>query len=262
MRALQRRLASSTAKALAVSQAVRDFVVREFAIPPERVDVLYNGLDVDRLQEPDADARARIRRELEIDDATPVIGLVGRVITAVKGQDVLLRAMRAILARRPEAVLAIVGDGPDLETCRALAADLGIEHATRFTGHRDDIPDVLAAIDIAALPSMCDEGLPFVALEALAAGRPVVAFRSGGVPEVVQHNLSGIIVAKGDEAGLADGLARLLEDNDLRRRMAASGRERAQDFTLDRHVRKLTAVYEEVTAAHCAAARGKRSGSQ
>jgi glycosyltransferase involved in cell wall biosynthesis len=250
MRALQRRLASSTAKALAVSQAVRDFVVREFAIPPERVDVLYNGLDVDRLQEPDADARARIRRELEIDDATPVIGLVGRVITAVKGQDVMLRAMRGVLARRPDAVLALVGDGPDLKSCRVLAADLGIEHATRFMGHRDDVPDVLAAIDVAAVPSMCDEAFSFVALEALAAGRPVVAFRSGGIPEIVQHAVSGIIVAKGDEAGLAHGSARLLEDDDLRRCMAANGRKRAHDFTMDRHIAKLTAVYEAAATAH------------
>ena len=250
MRALQRRFAPWTAKALAVSQAVRGFVIREFAIPPERVDVLYNGLDVDRFQAPDADARERVRRELGVDDARPVIGVIGRLITAIKGQDVLLRAMRAILARRPDAVLAIVGDGPDLETCRALAAELGVEHASRFTGHRDDVPDILAAIDVTALPSMCDEGLPFVALEALAAGRPVVAFHSGGIAEAAQHNLSGIIVAKGDEAGLADGLARLLEDGDLRRRMAASGRERAHHFTLDRHVEKLTAIYEEVAAAH------------
>lgn len=249
MRALQRRLASSTAKALAVSEAVRDFVIREFAIPPERVDVLYNGLDVDRLQEPDAAVRARIRRELDVDDATPLIGLIGRVITAIKGQDVMLRAMRGVLARRPDAVLAVVGDGPDLETCRVLAADLGIEHATRFMGHRSDVPDVLAAIDVAAVPSMCDEGFSFVALEALAAGRPVVAFRSGGIPEIVQHDVSGIIVAKGDEAGLARGAARLLEDDDLRRGMAANGRKRAQDFTLERHVAKLTAVYEAAATA-------------
>ncbi len=122
----------------------------------------------------------------------------------------MLRVMAALLARRPDAVLALVGDGPDLETCRALAADLGIEHATRFMGRRDDMPDVLAAIDVAAVPSVCDEGFSFVALEALAAGRPVVAFRSGGVPEMVQDEVSGIIVAMGDEAGLTDALARLV----------------------------------------------------
>jgi len=100
------------------------------------------------------------------------------------------------------------------------------------------------------VPSMCDEGFSFVALEALAAGRPVLAFRSGGIPEIVQHDVSGIIVAKGDEAGLAYGAARLLEDDDLRRGMAANARKRAHDFTLDRHVAKLTAVYEAVASAH------------
>ncbi len=248
MRTLQRRLAPWTVKALAVSEAVRDFVIREFAIPPERIEVLYNGLDLRRFQAVDAVARARIRGELGIDGARPVIGLVGRMIMAVKGQDVMLRAMRGILARRPDAILALVGDGPDLGACRTLAADLGVEHATRFTGHRDDVPDILAAIDIAAVPSMYDEGLGFVALEALAAGRPVVAFRSGGIPEIVEHEVSGIIVAKGDEAGLAEGSVRLLEDDELRRRMAASGRKRAGEFTLERHVTKLTAIYETVAA--------------
>jgi glycosyltransferase involved in cell wall biosynthesis len=262
MRALQRRLAPWTVKALAVSEAVRGFVIREFAIPPERIEVLYNGLDIQRFQTVDADARTRVRAELGIDDARPVIGLVGRIITAVKGQDVMLRAMRGILARRPDAVLALVGDGPDLAACRALAADLGVAHATRFTGHRDDVPDILAAIDVAAVPSMCDEGLGFVALEALAAGRPVVAFDSGGIPEIVEHEVSGIIVAMGDEAGLADGSARLLEDHELRRRMAAAGRKRAADFTLDRHVTKLTAIYETLAAtrpAYGGPASGRRS---
>jgi glycosyltransferase involved in cell wall biosynthesis len=245
---LQRRLAPWTAKALAVSAAVGDFVNREFAIPVERIEVLYNGLDIDRFQAPDGGARARIRLELDIDDARPLIGVVGRIINAVKGQDVMLRVMAGVLAQRPDAVLALVGDGPDLATCRALAADLGIEHATRFMGRRDDIPDVLAAIDVAAVPSICDEGFSFVALEALAAGRPVVAFRSGGVPEIVQHEVCGIIVAMGDEAGLTDGLVRVLDDDDLRARMAASGRKRAQDFALAPHVARLTDIYKAMAA--------------
>ena len=253
---LQRRLAPWTSKALAVSDAVRDFVTREFAIPAARIDVLHNGLDLDRFQTPAADARARIRNELDIDEARPVIGLIGRIITAIKGQDLMLRAMAGVLAQRPDAVLALVGDGPDLEACRALAADLGIAHATRFMGHRDDVPDVLAAIDVAAVPSPCDEGFSFVALEALAAGRPVVAFRSGGVPEIVQHEVTGIIVAKDDVAGLAQGFTRLFGDDGLYRRMAANGRARAQDFAMGLHVSKLTAIYEDVAARHRAAANG------
>lgn len=256
MRPLQRWLAPWTAQALVVSEAVGSFAKREFAIPAERVLVLHNGLDIERFRTPSADARGRIRKELEIGGAQPVIGLVGRMITTVKGQDVMLRAMRAVLARRPDAMLVLVGDGPDLEPCRALAADLGITPATRFTGRRDDMPDVLAAIDVAAVPSVCDEGFSFAALEALAAGRPVVAYRSGGVPEIVQDGACGIIVAMGDEAGLAGGLVRVLEDPELHGRLATQGRKRAQDFTMGPHVSKLTAIYEAVAARHRSAARG------
>jgi glycosyltransferase involved in cell wall biosynthesis len=250
MGTLQRRLGPWTAKALAVSEAVRDFAIRKFAIPPEHIDVLYNGLDLDPYQVADGAARARVRRELGIGDATPVIGMVGRVIVANKGQDVMLRAMRAILARRPDAVLAVVGDGPDLEICRALAAEFGIEDAVRFMGHRDDVPDVMAAIDVAAVPSMRGEGLPFVILEAMAAGRPVVGFRIAGVPEMIRHDDSGFVADMGDEAGLADGLARLLEDDDLYRRMSASSLERSEDFAMGPHVSKLTEIYEDVAARH------------
>ncbi len=86
MGTLQRRLAPWTAKALAVSAAVGEFVNREFAIPAERIEVLHNGLDIDRFQTPDGDARARIRLELGVDDARPVIGLVGRIITRSRGR--------------------------------------------------------------------------------------------------------------------------------------------------------------------------------
>jgi len=250
MRPLQRRLAPWTTRALAVSKAVRDFVIENFDIAAERVDVLHNGLDIDRFRSADADARMRVRRELDIDDARPLIGVVGRIVAAIKGQDIMLQVMTEVLQPCPDAVLALVGDGPDLESCRALAADLGIERSIRFMGRRDDMPDVLAAIDVVAVPSVCDEGFPFAALEALAAGRPVVAFRSGGVPEIVQDQVTGIVVTMGDEAGLAAGLVRLLEDRDLYDRMVAHGREHAQDFAIGSHVSKLTAIYEEVTAAH------------
>jgi glycosyltransferase involved in cell wall biosynthesis len=250
MGTLQRQLASCTTQALAVSGAVRDFAIREFAIPPERIDVLYNGLDLHPYQTLGDEARARIRRELGIDDARPIIAMIGRVIMANKGQDLMLRAMGAILERRPDAILAVVGDGPDLEACRTLALDLGVEHACRFMGHRHDVPDVLAAINVAAVPSMLGEGLPFVVLEAMAAGRPVVGFRIAGVPEMIQHDLSGFVVDRGDVAGLAHGVARLLEDGDLYRRMAARSRKRAQDFAMGPHVERLTTIYEDVAATH------------
>ncbi|MGH6945570.1 MAG: glycosyltransferase family 4 protein, partial [Geminicoccaceae bacterium] len=117
-----------------------------------------------------------------------------------------------------------------------------------------DIPDLLAAVDVAAVPSMCEEGLPFVALEAAAASRPVVAFRSGGLPEIVLHEETGIIVPKGDADGLAQAIARVLADPELARRLGANGRRHAARFTLSRHVERLMAVYDAILAGRRAIA--------
>jgi glycosyltransferase involved in cell wall biosynthesis len=242
---LQRSLAPWTTVSLAVSQAVRQWAIRNFAIPPGRIEVLYNGLDLERFTAPAADARARIRGELGLDPTTPLVGLVGRIVTAIKGHDLMIRALPELLSQCPGAVLAIIGDGPDRQACQALAAELGVGAAVRFTGQRNDIPDLLAALDVVVMTSL-SEGLPYAAIEAAAAGRPVVAFANGGIPEVVLDGETGILVASGDVAGLARALARVLNDPALMRGLGQAGRRHAQRFAISEHVRKLEDVYERI----------------
>ena len=180
----------------------------------------------------------------------PLIGVVGRLDIAQKGQDVMIRTLPALRERCPGVALLLVGDGPDRAISEALASRLGLADAVRVVGHREDIPDVLAAVDVVAIPSACDEGLPLVAIEASAAARPIVAFDSGGLPEVVVHEDNGLIVPKGDTAGLAAAIPQIIADPDLAKRMGDSGRRHARRFTLSRHIEKLTAFYEEVLVAH------------
>jgi glycosyltransferase involved in cell wall biosynthesis len=245
----QRRLTPRTATGLAVSKAVRNWAMREFAFAPERIEVLYNGLDIDRFVTA-AEVRARVRQQLQLGDQAPVVGLIGRIKTADKGQDLMIRAMPGLLKMCPDAALLVVGDGPDRPACERLAAQLGLETAVRFAGHRNDIPEVLAAVDQVVVPSTWDEGFGYVALEALAAGRPVVAFRSGGLPEIVEDGVTGILVPKGDVPGLAGALARLASDPDLARALAEAGRRSARRFTVPAHVERLMEVYDAVAAAH------------
>jgi glycosyltransferase involved in cell wall biosynthesis len=241
---LNRQLMSSRWPAIAVSEAVRTWSSRQFGLSPDRIAVLYNGHDIDRFASPPPGARDRIRREFGLGPGTPVIGLVGRIHTIQKGQDVMIEAMPALLRHRSDVVLLLVGDGPDRARCEALVRRLGIAGAVRFAGDRSDIPEILAAVDVAVVPSVCDEGLPFVAIEASAAGRPVVAFDSGGLTEIVVHEQTGIVVPKGDIARLAEAIARILNDPDLASRLSVGARRNALRFTMSRHLEELTSFYE------------------
>jgi glycosyltransferase involved in cell wall biosynthesis len=257
---LNRRLLSSRWTGIAVSEAVRRWSIREFDIPPERIAVLYNGHDVDRFASPSPAARDRIRNEFALARHVPVVGLVGRLDVAQKGQDVMIRAMSMLRARCRDAVLLLVGDGPDRTRCEALVHHLGVDEAVRFAGHRHDIADILAAVDVAVVPSTCEEAFGFVALEAAAAGRPVVAFESGGVPEVVLHDQTGIVVPKGDTAGLSEAVARLLNDPELAKRLGGKGQRYAARFSLPAHVGEMMDFYEAVLHEHHRS-RDTRSGT-
>jgi glycosyltransferase involved in cell wall biosynthesis len=247
---LNRWLMSSQWTGIAVSEAVRRWSIRELDISPDRIAVLYSGHDLDRFASPSPAARDHVRDEFALAPHAPVVGLVGRLDVAQKGQDAMIRAMSMLRARCPDAVLLLVGDGPDRTRCEALVHHLGLEEAVRFAGHRHDVADVLAAVDVAVVPSTCEEAFGFVALEASAAGRPVVTFESGGLPEAVLHDQTGIVVPKGDIAGLSEAVARLLNDPELAKRLGEGGQRHAARFSLPAHVDEMMAFYEAVLHEH------------
>jgi glycogen(starch) synthase len=241
----QRRLASTTAIGVASSRTVRDWACSRYGLPPDRVQVVYPSHDRGRFVAPPAAALDA----LGIPPRTRVVAMVGRLVSAQKGQDLLLRAMPEIRLHYPEAVLLIVGEGPDRAALEALSRKLDLAAAVRFLGHRDDIPALLAASEVVAVPSVVEEAFGLTALEGMAAGRPVVAFASGGLPELVCHGETGILVPKGDVAGLASAIRRLLADAPLRHRLGAAGRRVAAAFTTEARVEALSDIYEQIAAA-------------
>lgn len=250
VRFLIRRLAPWTDRALAISKVVRNRGVQEFAIPPDRIEVLQNGHDIDRFSNPSPDARRQIRKKLGLSEETPIIGLIGRIITWIKGQELMIRAMPSLLEYNPHTTLLIVGDGPDLQACQTLVRQLRLDKAVLFTGKRDDIPDLLAALDFVAMPSLY-EGFGYVALEAAAAGKPVVAFDTEGISEVVVHGETGLLVSKGDVGAFTKALREVLMDKDLVKVLGEGGRRHAKNFSMDRHLQKLEEVYASVMTSHC-----------
>jgi len=214
---------------VANSRAAAAQVVRE-GVDPHAVTVIPNGIDVAGY--PPAPARA-VRRVI-----TTVANL-----RAEKGHDVLLRAAATVRRQIPDVVFQIVGDGPMRVTLAAEARALGVGDAVRFLGHREDVPAVLQASDLFVLPSRT-EAFPNGVVEAMAARLPVIATDVGGIPELVEHDRTGILVPAGDADALASALLGLLHDGARADRLAAAARQTvASRYSFERMVRAFEALY-------------------
>jgi len=244
---LERRLARNTDRLVAVSTRVRDELVTRHRIANESAfAVIDNGVDLARFKEPDAAVRRRARLRLEIDDSEALVILVPARLAPIKGHLALFEALH----RLPSAVLPvrveILGDGPSRDHLQRLARDLPEGVTTRFHGFRDDLPEVLPAADCVALPSI-NEGMPLALIEAMAAGVPIVATAVGGVPDLVDNGVEGILATPGDPASLAFGLSRVLGDLELGRTMGLAGRQKAlEKYAIERVVDRHLALYREL----------------
>ena len=246
-RLLERMLARITDALVAVSPEVRDELVALGVAPASKFRVIRLGIALDtRIQADDA-ARAETRRVMGIPDGRFVVGWIGRM-TGVKRTDVLLHGFRTLREDGIDAVLCMVGDGPDRESVEQLADELGIVRDCLFTGYQEDVGPFFAAFDVFVLTSG-NEGTPVTAIEALAAGCPVVATRVGGVPDVVTDGEDGFLVSPAAVDELAGRLADLARDPDLRARMGASGRARMRTrYAVDRLIDDTDRLYRELLA--------------
>ena len=223
-RLLERWLARRATALVAVSPQVRDDLVSLGVAPAESFVIVRLGIALEERVSLDSAGRERMRALLGIGPQRFVVGWIGRM-TGVKRTDNILLALRGLRDRGVDACLLMVGDGPDRDQTERRAKELGVVRECFFLGYQDDVTGFLAAFDAFVLPSG-NEGTPVSAIEALGAGRPVVATRVGGVPDVVRDGVDGYLVEAGDVAGLAEALARLAADPELRDRMGAAGRER------------------------------------
>jgi glycosyltransferase involved in cell wall biosynthesis len=221
----------------------RTFLARGF--PSEQFLCIHNGIELPR---PRAPGEARlVRQALGLTAEAPLLVTVAR-LTRQKGHDVLLAAAPAILARHPAACFAWIGEGPEEAALSVRAADLGVSHAVRFLGHRDDVPALLAAADLLVLPSRF-EGHPLAVLEALAGGLPVVGTRVCGLDEAVVDGQTGLLVEPERPQELAGAVLELLADPLRRRRMGRQGRRLvAGRFHARLMARATMALYDQLLA--------------
>jgi glycosyltransferase involved in cell wall biosynthesis len=247
-RLLERRLARTATALVAVSPEVRDDLVALGVAPREKFTVIRLGIELDRRVAAGQDGRAETRRQLGVPDERFVVGWIGRM-TAVKRTDNVLLAFKGLRERGVDACLCMVGDGPDRDQVEQQAHRLGIMRRCLFLGYQEDVAPFYAAFDALVLPSG-NEGTPVSAIEALAGGRPVVATRVGGVPDVVRDGQDGFLVEPGAVDDLADRLARLATDPELRRRMGESGRARVLErYSVRRLLDDVDRFYRELLEA-------------
>lgn len=221
------------------SHAVGEILRARTHISAEKYVVIHNGIDVDELADPPSQMEARRALGLPADGV--IIGEIAH-LAEHKGQQHLIAAVAQVASELTDVRLLLVGGGPDRDDLEAMVHDRGLDERVTFTGPRSDLITVLAAIDVLALPSTF-EGFGIVQAEAMYLQKPVVATSYGGSTEVVEDDATGFLVPFGDVAALADRLATLVRDGDLRRTMGGLGRKRVLDmFTSAR----MGAAYEEL----------------
>lgn len=244
-RAVMRRLTPEMDRVIAVSRAIEQKLIEEGRTGTE-VSVIYNGVDLQRY---DHQAPCcTLREEYGLPAEGPIVGVVAR-LESEKGHPTLLDAWPAVLAAQPTATLLIVGEGSRREELEAQARALEIAERVVFTGRREDVPAVTAALDVAVLPSY-REAQGLVILEAMALGRPVVATRVGGIPEMVEDGVTGLLVPAHDSQALAAAIVRLLTDHSLADVIGRAGHDLVHDrFCVELMVSAVEDIYDAGAAA-------------
>jgi glycosyltransferase involved in cell wall biosynthesis len=209
----------------------------------EKLFKIHSGVDVEKFMQGNGN-RVEKRRSLGLDQNEAVIGFVGWLLP-IKGPDYLLKAMDRVWQRHPEASLVLVGKG-DLDVdLRAEALKKNANGKVKFLGWREDIDEIMPLFDMLVLPSL-NEGMGRVLVEAMAAGKPVVASRVGGIPDLVRDGETGYLVPPADEKALADGIKKLLGDPEKAKQMGQRGKEYCRQFSLEAMIEKLDDLYSEL----------------
>lgn len=263
---------------IAISSAIESELVEHVGVPRARVRRVPSGVPLaegsagapglperrfgndgapDDTDTPRAAARRALRASLALPHDARIAGVVAQLIPR-KGHRVLLRALADVLARLPRWHVVLLGRGPLERTIRREIAALGLAPRVHLAGFRPDAPHRLAALDLLLHPAL-KEGLGLAVLEAMSAGVPVAASAAGGLVDLVEDGVSGVLVPAGDVRAWAEAADRLMHDGELRARLGAAGRQRVRDaFGVERMVQGNLAIYRELAAPEAATRRPPR----
>ena len=228
-------------RVVVVAEHGKRYLVEHEGVNEKKITKIYNGIDSQRFGR--IHNSKFIRRILGIADDQPVIGIVAR-LDPIKNHACLIRAMKIIATRLPEAVLLIIGDGPLRIELESLTTNLGLQNHVKFLGARSDIPELLSVMDVFVLSSF-SEGLSLTLIEACAAAKPIVATDVGGNAEIVKHESNGFLVPSDQPEDLAKAILEILTHDAKAKLMGEMGRKQFEEkFTLDVMVKKYEYLYK------------------
>lgn len=234
-----------SARYICVSSSLRSRLLSE-GVPAERVEVIHNGVELDRFcSDPHTD-RIKARSELGLNSRTKLIAMIA-LFRPLKGTETLIEALARVIPECPDVYCLLVG-GFEREAYRGrvmgLSRRLGLEDRVIFLGFRGDVSPILAATDLVVHPSLFGEGLPLAILEALAAGRPVITTPVGGIPEVIRDGETGLLVPPGDRRALAEAIVQLLQEPEQASKLGSNAQSLVKDrYSAEAMVRKIERIY-------------------
>ena len=233
---------------ITTGESIRDHLIREVGLPRAKVRSIPTGIDVSRFDPHKADAR-RVREGFGLAPDVPLVGIVA-TLRDWKGHRFFLQAMAKVRERLPAVRGLIVGDGPQRRNITRWLDELHLNETVILAGQREDVPDILASLDVVVSASTGSEGVPQVLLQALAMERPVVASPVGGVPEVIRNGETGTVVPAGDSSRLAEAITAVLRDPAPFKAWARTGGQWVRErWTLGHMLDELEGVYARLAAA-------------
>lgn len=231
-------------KIITTGESIKDSMIEKNNFNPDKIVSIPTGIDLEIFKA--GKTGANIRRAFNIPARAPLIGMVS-VLRSWKGHIYLLEAVPNVIKKNPNTRFLIVGDGPYRDVIEEKIKKMGIERYVIMAGHREDIPEILSAIDFLVFPSYANEGVPQAILQAFAAGKTVIASNAGSVSEVVLNNRTGILIPSRNSSILAKRIIELLKNKDKRKKMAFAGRKLVESgYSLEAMLNKIEKIYNEL----------------
>lgn len=241
---LERCLGPLTHMGIAVSSFARDFLIEKKRLPSNRVQLVRNGIPINKFCLVNHNEGDRVRKELGLGRDNKIIGAIG-MLHSVKGHRYLIEAASEIIKKCQNARFVIVGEGTERDALTEQISKLGLNDIVILTGQRADIPAVLSMFDIMVLPSIT-ESAPLVLIEAMAAGKPIVAADCGGSAEYIKDGMNGLIVPIKNSNALAKAILKILNDPKIYYRLGKSAAEEAKKYNINKMIKEIEKVYFDV----------------
>jgi glycosyltransferase involved in cell wall biosynthesis len=232
-------------KMIFISQPLIEWALKDHIVGEEKIAKIYSGIQLDQFCPVKSEEKNKIRNKWNLKQKDHVVGIVSKLWEG-KGHGVLIEAFKLLKEKNTDAKLVIVGEGHLYDELFRMVDTNGLRESVLFTGFQMDVSEIIATFDVAVLPSFF-EGMGRVILEAMAMERPVVASRVGGIPDLIEQDVNGLLVRPGDVKELADALEKLLNDKRLARKMGREGRKRIKEqFSAHVMVQSIEKVYREL----------------